>query len=260
MMKKYLPGVVAIVVLLGVSLVGEKAQAADASKVSTYAPAEDLAKEVGRYLDEMRKIVADEEEYKLSEGKIARDASTLAVIVLALGLHDQENKYKDNAAALLKAAQDVVAAKDYATAKKAFETLDATATGEGKSVGSLKWEKVAPLPELMKQVPMVHTKLKLNVKGKSFTKKAKNIAGYSATIAAVAQGASADTSATKNADEVKLWTKYSEAMRNDAGEVNAAIHKGDEPAAAKAMKKLNQSCDDCHKVFKPDVISKTNGE
>ena len=42
-------------------------------------------------------------------------------------------------------------------------------------------------------------------------------------------------------------------MRDDAGALNAAIHKGDEPAAAKAMKKLDQSCEDCHAVFKPDV-------
>ena len=40
-------------------------------------------------------------------------------------------------------------------------------------------------------------------------------------------------------------------MRDYAGEVNAAIRKGDRPAADKAMKKLSQSCDDCHAVFHP---------
>ena len=42
-------------------------------------------------------------------------------------------------------------------------------------------------------------------------------------------------------------------MRDDAGAVNAAIHKGDEAAADEAMKKLAQSCDDCHAVFHPEV-------
>ena len=47
-------------------------------------------------------------------------------------------------------------------------------------------------------------------------------------IAAIAQGTIADTSATKNAEQVKLWQKFSKAMRDDAGAVNAAIHKGDQ--------------------------------
>ena len=53
---------------------------------------------------------------------------------------------------------------------------------------------------------------------------------------------------------MKQWYKFSAAMRDDAGAVNAAIHKGDEPAAAKAMKKLAQSCDDCHAVFHPEQV------
>jgi hypothetical protein len=83
----------------------------------------------------------------------------------------------------------------------------------------------------------------------------KDWAGYSAVIAAIAQGSIADTSATKNADQVKLWQKVSTAMRDDAGAVNAAIHKVDATAATNAMQKLNQSCEDCHQVFKPDVTS-----
>ena len=188
-------------------------------KVSTFAPAEDLANQVGQYIKAMKSVVADEQEYKDSEGKVVRDASTLAVIALALGLHDQDNKYKANAGALMKAAQDVAATKDYDSAKKAVAALEAVAAKEGgKAGGELKWEKVAPLPELMKQVPMINTKLKLYVKGTSFKKKAKDIAGYSAVIAAIAQGTIADTSATKNAEQVKLWQKFSEAMRDDAGD------------------------------------------
>lgn len=259
-MKTRLPLIVATVVVSGLLLVQGPVHAADAPKVSTFAPAEDLSNQVGQYLKAMKSVVADEQEYKDSEGKVVRDAGTVVVIALALGLHDQDNKYKANAGALMKAAQDVAATKDYDSAKKAVAALEAVAAGKGKTGGNLKWEKVSPLPELMKQVPMIHTKLKLYVKGKSFTKKAKDIAGYSAVIAAIAQGTIADTSATKNADEVKQWEKFSVAMREDAGAVNAAIHKGDEAAAAKAMQKLNQSCEDCHQVFKPDVVANPNGK
>jgi hypothetical protein len=259
MMKKCLTFVLATVIVSGVLTISA-VQAADAPKVSTYAPAEDLTNQVGLYMKSMKGVVADEQEYKDSEGKVVRDAATLTVIALALGLHDQDNKYKANAGAIIKAAQDVVATKDYESAKKAVAALDAVVEKEGKAGGELKWEKVAPLPELMKQVPMIHTKLKLYVKGSSFKKKAKDIAGYSAAIAVIAQGTIADTSATKNADQVKLWVKFSEAMRNDAGDVNAAVHKGDADTAAKAMKKLNQSCDDCHEVFKPGVAAVKNGK
>ena len=54
---------------------------------------------------------------------------------------------------------------------------------------------------------------------------------------------------------MKLWQKFSKAMRDHAGAANAAIHKGDAAATDKAMKQLNQSCEDCHKVFKPDVAT-----
>jgi hypothetical protein len=273
-MKTRLPFAFATIVVSGVLLVSSAVHAADAPKVSTFAPAEDLANQVGQYIKAMKSVVADEQEYKDSEGKVVRDASTLAVIALAIGLHDQDSKYKSNAAALLKAAQDVAATKDFESAKKAVDALEAVATKEGTGGGDLKWEKVAPLPELMKQVPMVHNKLKLNVKAESLKKiakalaegngkaaaekKLKDWAGYSAVIAAIAQGTIADTSATKNADQVKLWQQFSRAMRDDAGAVNAAIHKVDPTAATNAMKKLNQSCEDCHKVFKPEVAAEAN--
>ena len=115
---------------------------------------------------------------------------------------------------------------------------------------------MASLPELMKQVPLINTKLKRYVKPEKFKKKAKDTAGYTAVIAAIAQGSMADTSETKKPEQVKQWYGFSAAMRDDAGAVNAAIHQGDEPAAAKAMKKLHQSCEDCHAVFHPGVKNK----
>ena len=105
----------------------------------------------------------------------------------------------------------------------------------------------------MKEVPVINTKLKRYVKGANFKKRAKQTAGYTATIAAIAQGSMPDTSATKSPAQVPQWYGFSAAMRGHAGDVNAAIHKGNEPAAAEAMKKLQQSCDDCHAVFHPEA-------
>lgn len=228
------------------------AQAADeaAPKVSTFAPAEDLAGQAELYIKGLEKCVESADEYKDGQEKIAKDSNTLIIIALALGLHDQDSKYKAPAAAIVKAAQALAATKDFDAAKKAVADVKAAADGKGTAAGELKWEKVASLPELMKQVPVINTKLKLNVK--KLNKKAKEAAGYSAVLAAIAQGTMADTSATKDADQVKQWQAFSVASRDNAGAVNAAIRKGDEAAVAKAMEKLNQSCEDCHAVFKPE--------
>ncbi len=224
-----------------------------APKVSTFAPAEDLARQVDQYIKGLEKIVADEEEYKDGQEKIGKDANTLIVIALALGLHDQENKYKAEAGAVMKAAGELAATKDLASARKSVAALRDAAEGKRKADGELKWEKAASLPELMKQVPLINTKLKRYVKPEKFKKKAEVTAGYTAVIAAIAQGSVADLSETKNPEQVQQWYKFMVAMRDDAGELNAAIHKRDEPAAAKAMKKLAQSCEDCHTIFHPGV-------
>ncbi|MFZ1936192.1 MAG: hypothetical protein WCB27_14980 [Thermoguttaceae bacterium] len=259
--------VAAVLAVLAAFVVQVPSRAADGPKVSTFAPAEDLARQADKYLDSLKNTVASKEEYEDSEGKVGREANTLAIIDLALGLHDKDNKYKDKAPALIRAAQDVAAtdlieaaqdvakAKKYAAAKKAVAALDKVASADGKPGGNLKWEKVASLPDLMKQVPMVNTKLKFALSKTNFKKKAKDSAGYTAVIAAIAQGVIADTSATKNAEQVKLWQKFSKAMRDHAGAANAAIHQGDPAATDKAMTKLNQSCEDCHAVFKPGVAA-----
>ena len=226
----------------------------DVPKLSSFAPAKDLADQVRVYIKEIETTLADEQEYKDSEGKIGRCTNTLAVIALCLGMHDEDNQYKARAPALIKAARELAAAADYQSAKKAFEGVKAAAEGKLPTQGDLKWEKVASLPDLMKQVPNINTKLKRNVKGPKFKTKAKDTAGYTAAIAAIAQGSMADAGAAKNPQEVNQWYAFSAELRDSAGAANAAIHAGNGPAAAEAMQKLAKSCTDCHTVFHPEAI------
>jgi hypothetical protein len=225
-------------------------------KVSTFAPAADLADQADWYVSELEKSTADEAAYKEAGDKVAKDANTLVVVALALGLNDQDSKYKTSAAALMKAAQDLAATKDLASAKKALAAVKDAAAGKSKSDVTLKWEKVASLSELMKQVPIINTKLKRNIKGEKFKSKAKDTAGYTAVLAAIAQGAMADTSQAKNPGQVKQWYDWSAKARDYAGAVNSAIHAGNESAADEAMKKMAQNCDDCHAVFHPGEAAK----
>ena len=226
----------------------------DVPKLSTFAPANDLADQVQKYIQDLETTLESEQEYKDTEGKIGRCSSTLAAITLCLGMHEEDNKYKSRAGALIKASRELAATADYKLAKKAFADVKAAAEGKAPSQGKLKWEKVASLPDLMKQVPNINTNLKRNVKGAKFKSKSKLTAGYTAAIAAIAQASIADASKAKNAAEVRQWYEYMINMRDAAGAANAAIHAGNEPAAAEAMKKLTQSCDDCHKVFHPAAL------
>ena len=239
--------------VIGAMVAAGSAASAEPPKVSSYAPVEDLVNQVDQYIKQLEKVVETEEDYNDWPEKLAKDSNTLVIIALALGLHDQPNKYQDSAGALINAAQGVAAAKDYASAKKAVDALKIVAKEKTKCYVELKWEPVASLPELMKQVPLINTKLKMKIKGKNFKKKAKDTAGYTAVLAVIAQGTMADTSATKNDEQIRQWREFSAASRDLAGEVNAAIHKGDKEAADEAMEKLNVSCEDCHAVFKPDT-------
>lgn len=247
--NRFVPVVVFLVAMGTLWAVKPASSAADdeAPKVSAFAPAKDLASQADWYIKDLDKIVASEDEYKDGAEKVAKEANTLVVVALCLGLHDEDSKYKESAGAVVKAAQELAATKDFASAQKAVAAVKAAA--ESKSDVKLKWEKVASLPDLMKQVPVINSKLKLNIKGSKFESKAKETAGYTAVMAAIAQASIADTSATKGDDQVKQWKEFSAAMHNNAGAVNGAIHKGDAEAANKAMKKLAQSCDDCHDVF-----------
>jgi len=224
-----------------------------APKVSTFAPAEDLVRQLERYVEGLEKIVADEEEYKDGKEKIAKDANTLIIIALALGLHDEPNKYQAHAGAIMAAANRLAATIDRDSALKAVAVLREAVAGKHKVQKELHWGKAASLPELMKQVPLLNTRLKRYLKGERFKSKARDSAGLTAVIAAIAQGSLADTSQAKDAEQAQKWYNYSVAMRDSAGELNAAIRKGDEAAAAEAMKKLTQSCDDCHTVFHPEA-------
>jgi len=226
-------------------------------KESTFAPAEDLENQMADYLKDLQASVVSEQEYKdLPEGKITRDANTVIVIALTLGMSDQENKYQASAGALMKAAAELAATKDYASAKKAVEAVVAAAGSAGGG-SQLKWEKVAALDQLMKQVPLIHTKLKMKTEGARFKSKAKDTAGYSAVIAAIGQVSIADTTQAKNDEEIQKWRTLCVDMRDTAGAINAAIHKQDRDAANAAMTRLQQNCDDCHKVFHPAALGKT---
>jgi hypothetical protein len=229
----------------------------EAPKVSTFAPAEDLVREADKYIGELAGAIAavesGEEKYDDTKEKIEKDSNALIIVALCLGMHDQDNKYKPQAGALLKAAQEMAGTKDIKAAKNALASVKDAAAGKKKVNVELKWEKVASLPALMKHVPSINTKLKAYVKPAKFKAKAKDSAGITAVMAAIAQGSMTDDSAAKSPEQVEQWHKFCVEMRNEAAAMNKSIHAGDAEATAKNLLKLGKNCEDCHAVFKPDA-------
>ena len=243
-------------VVLSVSGVA-KAQPPAAPKVSTFAPTKDLEGQLVAYLDRLEEGVKSEDEYKDSQGKIVKEANTVILIALALGLDDEDNAYKAAASAIIKAAQELAAAKDFAGAKAGVEALKKAAESKD-GAAELKWAKVASLPELMKQVPTVNTRLKRNTRAAAFKKKVKDNGGDSAVLAVIAQGSMADVSEAKGDEaKVKQWYELCGRMRDEAAAVNAAVHAGNRSAAEKSMKAMNKTCDDCHEIFHKEAVGKS---
>ncbi len=233
-----------------------------APPVSKYAPAEDLAAQVEEYLEDLEEAVESEEEYNDGVENLAKRSNTLILIALGLGLHDSENQYKAAAPALLQAAQQVAAAKDYESAKAAVAAVkEAAAATDGDPTG-LKWGKVASLPEIMKAVPLINTRMKRYIRSESRLEKgADDVASYAAVLAVIAQGSLDSVDQTDLPNEDGKWKAFCVEMRDLCAAVNTAARKFEnEPtpegfeATKAAMEALNKNCEDCHAVFKPDAV------
>ncbi len=232
--------------------------------VSQYAPAEDLVAQVPEYIEEFEESVEDEEEYNDSVENIAKEANTMILIALGLGVHDTDNQYKAAAPAMFEASQALAAAEDYASAKAAVEALkeSTTATG-GNPSSSLAWGHVASLPELMKAVPLINTKMKRPLRNESRLERgADDMAGHAAVLAVIAQGSLDSVGDTEKPNEVDKWQAYCVDMREKCAAVGTAVRKFEESPGAKtyeatkaAVDALNVSCDECHAVFEPEAAA-----
>lgn len=226
----------------------------NAPPVSSFAPAADLTAQLAEYVEDLEQALGSESDYADFQAKVAQDASTLAVLALALGMHDEENPHRANAAAIIKAAQQLAAAGDYAAATQALAAVKEAVAEHTEVAGELKWEPVASLPHLMKAVPTINTNLKRYTSESRFASRAKQSAGFAAVLAAIAQASLADTSEAENDAQAEQWRQFCIQMRDAAGAVGSGIRAQDFSATQAAMERLAQSCHDCHEVFHPAAL------
>jgi hypothetical protein len=238
---------VPLVVLVGV-VVGNPPEPPSMSKVI---PADDLVKQVDLYVTGFDEALADAQTYTDKSRQVAKDAHTLAALALVLAMHDQDHRLKASAPALLVAAQQLAKAKDYGTAKQALAAVQDAVNGKAGSAPAAKWERVAGLGQMMKQVTFVNNRLRRNLR--RFDERKDDIARDAAVLAAIAQVSTYDTHEVKNPEDLGKWYQLCGEMRDAAGAVNAEVHAGDKAAAETALVNLGKSCEDCHMTFRVRV-------
>ncbi|GAB4130203.1 hypothetical protein [Thermopirellula anaerolimosa] len=229
------------------------AEVPPAPKASTFAPAQDLVAAVDSYIERIGEALEDADEFADLQSRVVKDAETVSVLALVLGLHDEDNAYKAAASELIKTSQAVAQAADYAAAKAAFAKLQAAKSAKGEAVTG--WVRVASLKALMEQVPLVNSRLKRSLR--RFDRQAEGIAVDAAVLAAIAQGSMANLDETIQPSNSEKWFAFCEQMRDAAAAVNKAARAKDQAGAATAEEALAKSCDDCHAVFHPEGVGKT---
>jgi hypothetical protein len=228
-------------------------------KLSTLVPAGELVDQARLYAQGFETALANEKEYAEDADKLKKDANTLIVVALVLGNYDQPNDLKAAAPALLKAAQQLAKAKDYAAAKAALAPLQAAmatgpmATGpDAKPDGELKWEKVASQGQLMKQATLINTKLRSGMR-RFDAKKMDELARQAAVLTAIGQATVYDTHEVgDDPEDLAKWYKLAAEMRDVAANLNAQIRARNKAGATDAVAKVAKNCEACHEVFHPE--------
>lgn len=224
--------------------------------VSAYAPAADLASQIDYYVERSQEALADKDGYSAADqSRVKKDGNTLAVLLLAMGLHDADHPYKANAAELVRDAQKLAAAHgDYDAAKAAIDDITAKLGEKASEKVKLEWTNVADLEQLMKQTPTVNSRLRRGLQERSFKRDPASAAQYATVLAVIAQASIADYSAVGRPEDKAKWRQYCMDMRDAAGAVGAAARANDLESATTAMKRLEKSCSDCHAVFRTNEM------
>ena len=233
------------------------AEPVEAPMVSEYAPAPVLIEQLRMFQDEFEEIVADPQEYDSKATRITRNAHTMAVLALALSLHDQQHELKHAAPAILKAAQAAATTGQYDAAKEAVAEIR-RAMGDSTdktTVAPGSWHVVAPMGMLMKQVSFMHTRYNRGARSSRFASRAEQYGRYAAVVAVIGQEIMTDTDEVEIKDQadVDRWMQICADMRDHAGEVSAAYRAQDQAAAQAALGRLEKSCNSCHEVFRVEL-------
>ena len=240
-------------------------------------PIGDLTAQMDQYVAKIGDALEDLEgsrKYLEDAADVVRDASALALIALAVGLAEEDSKYKQSAPNIIVAAKNLAAAQSLAAGQKAYDELKSSLTN---SVAGqpLSWTtKIADLKPVMKSQPNLssavnratNTEAKLDAALGSANAQLRVYAPLAA-LSVISQGGIPNVIETKKPQATAEWKKLSEEFRDAALHTHAAAYQyaqdkadGKEPSYAAFKTRfavMMNSCDDCHQAFYPDAIGKT---
>ena len=221
-------------------------------KVSSYAPVKDAEAQLKYFIEKIGKDIDSDEYGEAEQKRVGLDASTVAVLALTLGMHDEKTKLKPAASKLIAVAGELAEnAEDHDAAKGKHAELLAIFKKPTKGEKVTWDEPVADLAMLMQQVPIVNDGLRRGVNDKRrFERTAKKTAARAVTLAAIAQASMLDTNYCSDEEDEKAWQKICADMRDSCADVYKALLKKDQDAAKAANKKVVETCDACHEKFR----------
>jgi hypothetical protein len=223
------------------------ADAPPAPKQSTVASAEVLTAAANEYLADLNPLLVDEATFMKSIDQVGFKANAVTALALVLGNHDGASPLKGAATEIIAASKDLTRAKDYATAKAAWDKLQAATAPSAAAGPAPKWERAASLGRLMEETTSLQGRLTRNLRRLERTKD-DNIR-TAATLAAFAQAGIYDTHEVKNEADLPKWYAMMAEMRDAAATLSKQYEVGDETTIKTGLMRLEKSCETCHEVF-----------
>lgn len=239
------------VVSAAFSMVALAADPPAAPPVSSFAPVGDLLGYVDECVTAFTPVLASAEAYDRGKARLEKDADSLSAVLLALHLHDQDHRLKHHAGVMFHAAQQLATATDYAAAQQAWQALQAANRGETSAVPQLNWQRAGEMGIVMKQITLLHGKLKRGARpGSRFEGAAEENARLATVLAALAQCSQSDVPPGTSAADTIKWYDLCAEMRDVCSETSQALHARDATATAAALARVEQNCTACHDVFR----------
>jgi hypothetical protein len=237
-----------VVVSLGALAAGVTAQ--EAAKTFRAVPPGDLIQQAEFFQGRIAESLSGAGGYDEPEqARTQKDAQTLAIVYLCLARHEEKHPLSGPASARFSAAREIAENyKDKAKVQASLDKLASLSPGTAAPEKPPEWQAVGEIPVQMKHSQFIENRMKRGLADeRSFKRRAKETAGYVATMAAYGQVWR--LMAPKD-DAHGKWTQFSDEQRDAAGALNGAIHTQDWPAGREAARKLTQSCNACHNLYR----------
>lgn len=223
------------------------------AKTSSFAPLKPTMAQLDYFMSKIGKDLATEDEYGDAEQKrVGLDASTVVVLGMTLGTHDEKNPLKASAGKIASLAAELAEnADDREAATKVYESLKTTIKEKSESEEAAWDEPIADLAMLMQQVPIVNDGLRRGVNDKRrFARNAQRVAPKAVTLAAIAHASMLDTNYCSDEEDEKAWKAICIDMRDACADVYAALMAKDQKKAKEGNARVVESCDACHHKFR----------